>query len=99
MPTVFLEISTAETMSEMSLLTNTTLHASIAKSVPDPTAMPTSDAVSAGASFIPSPTISAGPIFLSSEMASTLADGNTCAYTLSMPTLWATSFAVPVLSR
>ena len=62
-------------------------------------AMPTSAIASAGASFIPSPTIATfAPSFASFSITILFSSGNTSAITSSIPTLFATYLAVSELS-
>ena len=72
--------------------------ASTAISVPVPIAIPASAAVSAGASFIPSPTIATFPKRLSRLTASAFPSGISSAITSSTPTVFPTASAVRLLS-
>ena len=67
-------------------------------SVPEPIAIPISALVSAGASFIPSPTIRTLPCFLSSATTFSLPSGITPAITSSTPASFPTALAVLSLS-
>jgi hypothetical protein len=75
---------------------------SFATSVPEPIAIPRSDLANAGASLIPSPTIATDPFFssfdFSPDITCSFSCGNTCAMTLSIPSLDATALAVISLS-
>ncbi len=78
--------------------TSTTSAASSATSVPLPMAIPTSALVKAGASFIPSPTIATLPFAFSRRISLSLPSGSISARKLSTPEVFATAFAVLLLS-
>ncbi len=80
------------------LFINTTSAASIAISVPAPIAIPISALVKAGASLIPSPTITTFPCFFRERMARSFPSGSTPAITSSTPARFAIAFAVRSLS-
>ena len=80
------------------LFISTTSAASIAISVPAPIAMPMSALVSAGASFMPSPTIATRPFAASSLIAFSLPSGSTPAITSSTPACFPIARAVRSLS-
>lgn len=83
----------------MSFLTRIICPVSRATSVPAPMAMPMSAWASAGASFIPSPTIATTcPFFWNLRISSAFLSGITLASTLSMPTRVAIACAVLSLS-
>ena len=71
---------------------------SMATSVPAPMATPVSAAVSAGASFMPSPTIATLPSFCSSRMTCCLPSGSTPAMVSSTPACAPMAAAVRLLS-
>ena len=80
------------------LFIKTTSAASMAISAPAPIAIPTSAEVRAGASFMPSPTITTLPCFLRFLITLSLPSGRTPAMTSLMPALFAIAFAVFSLS-
>ena len=84
--------------SDNRLFISTTSAASTATSAPAPIAIPTSALVSAGASFIPSPTITTFPFFCSSRITLSLPSGSTPAITSSTPAFAPIAFAVRSLS-
>ena len=84
--------------SSSELFTRTISAASMAISVPAPIAIPMFALVSAGASFIPSPTIMTFASSMSSLTTFSLPSGSTPAITLSTPTWAPIAFAVLSLS-
>ena len=80
------------------LFISTTSAESIAISVPDPIAIPVLAVVSAGASFMPSPTIVTLPCFLSSVITFAFSSGRTSAITSLTPVCAFIAFAVRSLS-
>ena len=81
-----------------SLFMRTTSAASMAISVPAPMAIPIFALVSAGASFIPSPTMITCPFCMRSRTTLSLPSGRTPAITLSTPTCSPMALAVLSLS-
>ena len=77
---------------------STTSAASMATSAPAPIAIPISAAVSAGASFMPSPTMATLPFFLRRRITLSLPSGSTPAMTSSTPACAPIAFAVLSLS-
>ena len=92
-----LSLIAAETSVSL-LFIRTISAASIAISVPAPIAIPTSARVSAGASFIPSPTIATLPRLFNFRIVSSFPSGRTPAITSSTPTCFPIAFAVRSLS-
>ena len=80
------------------LFISTTSAASRATSVPAPMAMPVSARVSAGASFMPSPTMATLPWVLSRRITASLPSGSTPAITSSTPACLPMAWAVRSLS-
>ncbi|CDC69687.1 uncharacterized protein BN580_00588 [Candidatus Colimorpha enterica] len=80
------------------LFMSTASEADAAMSVPAPIAIPVSALVSAGASFIPSPTIAVLPSRQSFATSFSFPSGRTPAITSVIPTCFATAFAVFSLS-
>ena len=94
----FLDKVIADETSSGLLFISTTSAASIATSVPAPIAIPVLALVSAGASFMPSPTIATLPYSESKRTFSSLPSGNTFEIILLIPTCLPIALAVSSLS-